>query len=508
MKILIVDDEKIERNGIKFLLSNREEELEIYEAANGREALEQLKRNHMDILFTDIKMPFMTGTELVEKARGLQPDIEMVIFSGYGEFEYAKQALKFGVEDYVLKPVDPMEFHGTFDKLIEKIQEREETRQESQETQEDLESYFLGKYLYQGSPELLSKISERVDTKEWAKVNTMFLIESDDNFFEEQEEAVEGKLQAEIKQKMSFLNVGPERELCLLKSECDIPVFAEHLCEVMRQFFGDKFYIAASSRLKSLEDMPGAFRELDNLMENKFYRKKTRVFLPQEKSGEVSAEQFMNDSIGYMMEDIHLNDMIHLEEHFQNLKKSAEGFQKYSQIYTKFLFSNLVKELYSQQHIEGRSLEESIQKIYELQSMDEVLKAIEEMIERFEQRMSDSKENARDEVERAKSYIYVHYSEDISVEILAEQVYLSPGYFSYIFKKETGQNLSRFVKEYRIEQAKKRLAETNMKIVQICQETGFSNVSYFIKSFREYYGCTPEQFRKGELKDEKDHSGV
>lgn len=508
MKILVVDDEKIERNGMKFLLSNRSETLDIYEAANGKEALEILKKKHMDILFTDIKMPFMTGTELVEQARFVQPDIEMVIFSGYGEFEYAKQAMKYGVDNYVLKPVDPVEFHSTFDKLLSKIQEREISRQESKETKEHLDSYFMNRYLEYGTPELLCKIRDRIDTSEWEKVCAMFMIESEGDFFEENEEAAQKQLTKELNRKMDFLNLSPERELCLLKSDCDIKMFAQRISEILTQAYGDKFYIAASSRIQSIEDMPQAFELLDNLMENKFYRKKTKVFFTQEKSEGVSVEQFMNDSIEYMIEDIHLNDMIHLNEHFLNLKKSVGGFEKYSQIYTKFLFSNLVKELYSQQHIEGHSLEESIQKIYELQSMDEVLQEIEELITKFEQRLSDTKENARDEVERAKSFIYEHYNEDLSVEILAEQVYLSPGYFSYIFKKETGQNLSRFVKEYRIEQAKKRLSDTNMKVVQICQETGFSNVSYFIKSFREYYGCTPEQFRKGELKDEKGDSEI
>lgn len=502
IKVLIVDDEKIERNGIKYLLRSRKEEWEIFEASNGRDAYETLRKEQMDILFTDIKMPFMTGMELVEHARSIQPDIEMVIFSGYGEFEYAKQALRFRVENYVLKPVDPEEFQSTVDKLLAKIQSEQEQRLASQYDQNDLESYFLSKFIYQGSSDILSKISGRVDTGEWTKIKVMYLIESDDNFFEEQESSAKTRLSEELKQDISFLNLSPDRELCLLKSECDYKVFAKHLYDVLSQGYGERFYVAAGHKMQSIEDMPESYKKLDMLMENKFYRKDNRIFMPEEENNTKTAEQFMNDSIGYMIEDIHLNDIIHLWNHFEGLKKSAEGFQKYSQIYTKFLFSNLVKELFSQQHIEGYTLENAIQKIYELQSIDDVLKEIEEMIVQFEQRLSESKGNTRDEVERAKSYIYEHYKEDISIEILAEQVYLSPGYFSYIFKKETGQNLSRFVKEYRIEQAKKYLADTNMKIVQICQETGFANVSYFCKSFKEYYGCTPEQFRKGELKDE------
>lgn len=68
---------------------------------------------------------------------------------------------------------------------------------------------------------------------------------------------------------------------------------------------------------------------------------------------------------------------------------------------------------------------------------------------------------------------------------------------SYIFKKETGEGLTHFIRAYRLEKAKELLRGTNKKIVQICKETGFTNASYFCKSFREYYGCSPERFRKG-----------
>lgn len=82
-------------------------------------------------------------------------------------------------------------------------------------------------------------------------------------------------------------------------------------------------------------------------------------------------------------------------------------------------------------------------------------------------------------------------------------VFLSPGYMSYIFKKETGEGLNYFIRSYRLEKAKELLEQTNKKIVQICKEVGFSNSSYFCKSFREYYGVTPEKFRKGESGNEE-----
>ena len=122
-KLLIVDDERIERNGIKYLLEEEKFELEIYEAGNGRDALEFLKKNKVDILLTDVKMPFIDGIELIRQAAPLFPEMKIIIFSGYSEFEYAKFAMKMGVEDYVLKPVDPEEFSATMNKIIGELDE-------------------------------------------------------------------------------------------------------------------------------------------------------------------------------------------------------------------------------------------------------------------------------------------------------------------------------------------------------------------------------------------------
>ena len=93
IRILIVDDEKIERNGIKFLLKQLHMEAQIREAVNGVKALEALEEEPADILLTDIKMPFMDGLTLAENVVEKYPQTKMVIFSGYGEFEYARKAI-------------------------------------------------------------------------------------------------------------------------------------------------------------------------------------------------------------------------------------------------------------------------------------------------------------------------------------------------------------------------------------------------------------------------------
>ena len=118
-RVLVVDDEKIEREGIKFLLSREEGEFEISEASNWRQALEILRNEEIDILLTDIKMPHMDGLELAKKAKEKKEELQIVIFSGYNDFSFAQEAIRYGVKEYVLKPVDPDIFSETLDQRSE-----------------------------------------------------------------------------------------------------------------------------------------------------------------------------------------------------------------------------------------------------------------------------------------------------------------------------------------------------------------------------------------------------
>ena len=109
---LIVDDEMIERKGIRMLLSRMNIRENILEASNGEEALEVFEKEKIDVLLTDINMPFMDGIELLSRIHEEYPGTETVIFSGYDEFSYAKKAISYGVSAYILKPVNPEEFEN------------------------------------------------------------------------------------------------------------------------------------------------------------------------------------------------------------------------------------------------------------------------------------------------------------------------------------------------------------------------------------------------------------
>lgn len=170
----------------------------------------------------------------------------------------------------------------------------------------------------------------------------------------------------------------------------------------------------------------------------------------------------------------------------------------HSQIFTKFSGSKIVDLLYKDMRGSAEECNKIIEKIYISRVLQEIYDILENTLHLYEETVFNTGKSGRSDVETVKSYVYEHYAEPLSAEILSSAVYLSTGYMSYIFKKETGEGLNRFIKIYRLEKARELLETTNKKIVQICQETGFSNASYFCKSFREYYGMSPEKFRKGE----------
>ena len=120
-RILITDDEKTERDCIRFLIQQTQLPLEIQEAEDGLSALHILKDWPADILFTDVQMPVMDGLELIHTALSLLPNLKPVIFSGYADFEYARTAIKLGVENYILKPVVPDELFKTLTSLIQQL---------------------------------------------------------------------------------------------------------------------------------------------------------------------------------------------------------------------------------------------------------------------------------------------------------------------------------------------------------------------------------------------------
>ena len=121
MRILIVEDEIKIRHGLANLITKQTKHEIIAEAKNGQEGLEWVLKAHPDLVITDIKMPVMSGLEMIQKLYEMNRMVHCVILSGYSEFDYAKQAIKYGVDDYLLKPLAPEDIMNLLQSVEEKL---------------------------------------------------------------------------------------------------------------------------------------------------------------------------------------------------------------------------------------------------------------------------------------------------------------------------------------------------------------------------------------------------
>ena len=504
--VLIVDDEKIEREGLKYLISRETEEHRIFEASNGKRALQILHTEDIQLLLTDIKMPHMTGLELAKKTKEEHPDIQIIIFSGFSDFAFAQEAIHYGVTEYILKPVNPENFHKVIQHAEEKIASR--IKKESRESKEKgfLQQYFLQSYLYSGKKEILEKAEEHIDLTKWNSWHCVILIESELAFFDAAEENFDQVLQQELRRKIFYLNLNGRQSLIFFYDVyCDYQLVASHIYNFLKREYMERFYIAVSRKFEGCESLPSVLEQLEQQMEEKFYHPDKHIFTNEDDTlglsvGEVQDSQIMQA----ISEDITRKDMEQLKKHFECLKEKYHDNTQYSAMYIKFVFSNVIQELFQENQFSGeRKLEHEIERLYNCGNIKEILSVTEENIKEYELFLERSMNNSRNEVTAVKNYIYQHYEEDLNLDMLAEKVYLSSGYLSFIFKKETGMNLNRYIRVFRMEKAKEFLCSTNMKVAQVSEKVGFANVSYFCRSFRDYYGSSPESYRKGTAEDEQ-----
>lgn len=505
-RVLITDDEKIEREGIKFLLAQEEDEYEILEAANGKQALTILRSQQVDFLLTDIKMPHMDGLTLAGKAREENPELPIVIFSGYSDFAFAQEAMRYGVREYVLKPVDPDTFHETICKVKAAVSSARNQKQKAEKEKSFLLQYFLQTYLYSGKEEVLKKAGDILEESSLDQWHCAVLIESEKSFFDTAPDNIDEELKQGLHRNFFYLNLNTKQSILLFQDVyCDYQLVAKHLYDLLKQNYAGSFHLAVSSRFEGHEALPGILSQLEQTMEEKFYHPDTHVYLNMEdemlpSNAETQDSQLMQK----ISEDISRKDVELLKKHFACLVDKYENDTRFSAMYIKFVFSNVIQELFQEnQFSEERKLDHEIERLYSCTDLKQIILITQENIREYERFLERSMSGSRDEVAVVKNYIYEHYAEDLSLETLAEKVFLSSGYLSFIFKKETGMNLNRFIRVVRMEKAKELLCSSNRKVAQVSEQVGIPNVSYFCRSFREYYGCSPESYRKGTGEDDE-----
>lgn len=342
----------------------------------------------------------------------------------------------------------------------------------------------------------------------------MVLLETEDDFFGKNgvdlEERILTQKEREFQDSEAFLylNLTPQQSVILLKDRTlDCIAFANQVLDKIEAEYGEHCTASVSSEICQAEQIATAMEELETLMENKFYHPSTRLFYSGMERDDSEIIQIDDDTLmKQMKQDIRMKDIQSLRAHFDRFSQKYRSKTAFSQMYIKFLFANLLKDIYDNLPSEGEEqLNTQIDRLYRSFDFAQVTGLVRDSMNRLEKVFSGRPQNGHREVEAVKQYIAAHYGEEMSVDRLSELVYMAPSYLSSVFKKETGQNLSRFIKSVRMEKAKELLEQTMMKIVDISTACGYPNVSYFCSSFREYYGVSPQKFRESgdEMIEEK-----
>ena len=348
-RLMIADDEDAERMGIRFLLHKFGYAFEIREASDGMEALKGLREFPADILMTDVKMPFLNGIELAAKVREQFPDMQIIFFSGYDDFEYVKQALSLQAVDYILKPVDPAEFNRVIGRGVERLMRDKEAITQNKAF---LKSYVIARLLNQVSYEKLVQEYDREQLRFLREYTRLIVIEFEEDVF--------GSVISDIKAfsnlsggvisgEFDFLDLTPSQGVFFLKR---MELKEEHLQELARcihlvveKEFGKKCYLAVSERIAGGEDMGNAYRQAERSLEERFFYQDSYVY-PRENPAQQEPVKTSDGQLLQAIEkDVACRDGYSLKRNVEILLEVCRnnGFQSY--IYTRFVCASLIKIL-------------------------------------------------------------------------------------------------------------------------------------------------------------------
>lgn len=504
LQILIADDELEEREGIEFLIHEYQYPLEVAKAENGRAALAYLTGHPVDILFTDVRMPFLDGLQLSAEALKLNPELRIILFSGFSEFEYARSAISLGVSEYLLKPVSLDDFQHVMNKVVNEITARQEEKQSRKQSLFYAREHILFSLLNGTPKEQIAFSPLSLDfTEEYQK---MMLLEFGRDFFENAGPFFQSDLAALVEQPMDYVNLNSYQSVLLFsrdwkpqKAYDSFYDLALLLHNSIFSKYGRHCFFAISGTVEGSKSFPSCLEQMEQLMEARFFLSDTYVFEPEDESS-VSLPHTENDDhlIENIRADLQQRDYFCLREDLFYLFNKYNQKASFSHLYVKFIFSNLWKEM--MQHVSSPPLQinEGVEKIYRSGSMAEVREVMEQAVALLESSSPLPAHTPNRDVAAVIQYIEAHYDSPLDLETLASKVYLSPRYLSVIFKKETGCGLNRYIKNCRMEKARELLVNTHIKIGQVCQAVGYNNVSYFCQNFREYYGKTPDRYREEE----------
>jgi len=493
--ILIVDDEKIEREGVAFLIQKFDFPMVLHKAENGVKALELLEQETIDIILCDIKMPYMNGMDLSAKVKVLYPEIKVIFLTAFAEFSFAKQAIELGAFGYLLKPIVPEEFEDIMNKLLETCEQEEMKRNQAAQFEKvslDVLKYEEERKMFELINGLHSPASGETPQQ---LIKRMILLSCNSAFFDRDKQDWAESLQQAVGEHCNELVLNESQCLLFLEDngKFNFPEIASRIQELFELTFLQTVFIVGSDPIKENTQYRSEFEKLEQLLTYQFFAENSLIMAHHEPSEQDS--EFVNTSMENIRKAFEAKEVNIVKYHLDILFSHLQARPKYSQFYIKVMLFELIKLAKSRLKEWKENDQQTANAIDSAKYMTDARKLLDDIVERWEKGLAD-KPNSSSQINHVKSLVQQHYMDSISLEWLAAKIYLTPSYLSFLFHKETGISLQKYITTFRMEQAERLVRETSMKIVDISRSVGYANQSYFCAIFRNHYGKTPQKYRE------------
>lgn len=536
LKVIIADDEERICQLIRALVDWDALHMEIVgTAANGLEAIELAEQFCPDILITDIRMPGCDGLELIQKVKEENPKLEVVIISGYAHFSYAQTAIKYGVGNYLLKPINKVELTQTLEKLYQKITDRNETENDLQQLLKDNEndrkrvnnnliSNILDKENYikeiTGETEDIEKTIEELNhiyhlhMKQGLFQGFCLKMDYDIESFSESAKKVVSEKVMDIF-KGNLKNVCFELILSMREYVCyGILNFAGKNQEDVRRVLRDclnqltvqksilgpiDFSIALGNPVKDPEGLSQSLKKSQDTVQERILTGTGHLL---EKLPESVGLQDKNYLEKYSRMMLHTMEVLSVEEGteaVQALQTAVNGIKNIRgfEIYDLVISAGSLFLMQAESKNRNEELENFKRNCNQCGTTKALFQCLSNLQEKIIRGIQGERENdALRPIRLAKQYIQNHFSEQITLEEVSEVVGLSTSYFSVLFKKETGEGFAKYLINVRIEQAKILLRESNTSVADICKQVGYNDLKHFSHTFDKATGLKPGAYRK------------
>lgn len=519
--VFIVDDEHIVLEGLRKKIDWENSRFTFAgEATDGELALSMIHEVKPDILITDIKMPFMDGLELARVLKKIQPWIRIIILSGHDEFDYAKQAISIGVEDYILKPFTHDEIFASLNKVAERLDKERQQIQDISRLKEELESNsVMAKNLF-----LTEVVLEKSDAATLMQKAQSLGIDLIARFYKvivsdlRQNSSDTNSIAKTRARLVSMMNardatvsffISPERFVIILKGNSDRETeedsysVAEAVEHIVTQNLDCNVISAIGKTVEHLSQLGDSYSDANSLSSMTRFWNKSRIVSSDDvnKTSGGILSLCENDPLVDKLKYAGRNEIDAIvSQQMDMVKNNPQTFgvvSSYLLVDVIMAVSKLIEEL-------GGDVKQVMPEVVRREFVDKAVVSEEMLASEIKRVLDkvldfrDSKMQGRygDVILKAKVYIEQNFaSQDTCLNSVAEAVHLSPNHFSTIFSQECGITFIEFLTDVRIENAKKLLRETNMKGSDIAYECGFNDPHYFSFIFKKNTGMSPREYK-------------